>query len=188
MAAVLMAALAVGSPSGEPTASIAAGPSAHYETATLAGGCFWSLQEALNQIPGVIKTTVGYMSGTALNPTYDQVCTRNTGYAEAVQVVFDPARLSYKELLNHFFRAHDPTSPRHQTSGVKAYYRSAVFYYGEAQRRMAERVKEEISQSGKWKHPVVTEITPATKFYPAAAYFQDHLQKMSGTHACPMPN
>lgn len=184
VAATLMAALAIRSPSEKPAANTCAKPSVHYETATLAGGCFWSLQASLSRIPGVVKTTVGYMGGTTPDPTYDRVCTCNTGYAEAVQVVFDPMRLSYKELLNRFFRAHDPTSPRHQTKGVKVRYRSAIFYYGDEQRRMAERVKNEMSQSGKWNHPIITEITPATKFYPAAAYFQEHIQNFSDARAC----
>jgi len=175
-AAVLIAALAIGSPNGKPPA--------HYETATLAGGCFWGLQESLRQIPGVIQTTVGYTGGTTPNPTYELVGTGQTGHAEAVQVIFDPAELSYENLLKRFFSVHDPTSPRDQISDAKAPYRSAIFYHGEAQRRIAERVKEKVSQSGKWNHPVVTEITPATEFYPAEAYHQNYLQRISGGHAC----
>ncbi len=178
VAAILIAASAIGSPNEKPAASAStARLPAHYETATLAGGCFWGLQESLRQIPGVIKTTVGYTGGITPHPTYEQVCTGKTGHAEAVEVIFDPANLSYEELLNHFFRVHDPTSPRHQTSGAKVQYRSAIFYHSEEQRQIAERVKERVSQSGKWDHPVVTEITPATQFYPAEAYHQDYLQK-----------
>ena len=176
VAAVLIAALAIGSPNGKLPA--------HYETATLAGGCFWGLQESLRQIPGVIKTTVGYTGGTTPNPTYEMVGTGKTGHAEAVQVIFDPTQLSYEELLNHFFKVHDPTSPRHPGDDVKAQYRSAIFYHGEEQRRIAERVKEKVSQSGKWTNPVVTEITPATEFYPAEAYHQDYLERISGAHTC----
>ncbi len=176
VAAVFVAALAIGSPNGKLPA--------HYETATLAGGCFWGLQESLRHIPGVIKTTVGYTGGTAPNPTYETVGTGKTGHAEAVQVIFDPARLSYEELLNRFFGVHDPTSPHHQINGVKAEYRSAVFYHNEEQRRIAARVKEKVSQSGKWSNPVVTEIMPATEFYPAEAYHQDYLERTSGAHTC----
>ena len=185
MAAISLAALAIGAP-GEKLAADAstAGLPAHYETATLAGGCFWGLQESLRHIPGVIKTTVGYTDGNTTDPTYETVATGKTGHAEAVEVIFDPAQLSYEELLNHFFSSHDPTSPRHQVNGVKAPYRSAIFYHSAEQRRIAERVKEEISQSGKWDNPVVTEITPATKFYPAEAYHQDYLQRISGAHTC----
>ncbi|MGA9779677.1 MAG: peptide-methionine (S)-S-oxide reductase MsrA [Limisphaerales bacterium] len=176
VAAVFIAALAIGSPNGKLPA--------HYKTATLAGGCFWGLQESLREIPGVITTTVGYTGGTTPNPTYETVCTGKTGHAEAVQVIFDPAKLSYEELLNRFFSVHDPTSPRHPGDGVKTQYRSAIFYHGEEQRRIAERVKEKISQSGKWTDPVVTEITPATEFYPAEAYHQDYLQRISGARTC----
>ncbi len=183
--AVLVAALAIGSPKEKPAAGAStAGPSAHFETATLAGGCFWGLQESLRQIPGVIQTTVGYTGGTTPNPTYELVCTGKTGHAEAVEVIFDPARLSYQELLNHFFSSRDPTSPRHQISGMKVRYRSAIFYHSEEQRRIAGRMKEQVSQSGKWNNPVVTEITPATEFYPAEAYHQNYLQRVSGAHTC----
>jgi methionine-S-sulfoxide reductase len=185
LAVVLIAALAIGSPSEKlPAGASSTRASAHYETATLAGGCFWGLQESLRHIPGVIKTTVGYTGGTVPNPTYELVGTGKTGHAEAVQVVFNPTKVSYEELLKHFFQSHDPTSPHHQTNGVKAPYRSAIFYHSEEQRRIAERVKEEISQSGKWNNPVVTEISPATKFYPAEAYHQDYLERISGARTC----
>ena len=185
VAAVLIAALAFGWSQEKPAAAAStARPAARYETATLAGGCFWGLQESLNQVPGVIKTTVGYTGGTTPNPTYELVCTGKTGHAEAVEVVFDPTQLSYEELLNRFFSIHDPTSPRHQTSGMKVQYRSAIFYHGEAQLRIAERLKQKVSQSREWSSPVVTEITPAKEFYPAEAYHQNYLQKISGAHTC----
>jgi len=185
VAAVLITALAIGSPSQKMTAGTSTtGLMAHYETATLAGGCFWGLQESLRHIPGVIKTTVGYTGGTTPNPTYELVCAGNTGHAEAVQVIFDPTKLSYEELLSHYFQSHDPTSPRHPVAGVKVQYRSAIFYHSDEQRRIAERVKEKLIQSGKWTDPVVTEITPATEFYPAEAYHQDYLEKNSGAHTC----
>jgi methionine-S-sulfoxide reductase len=185
VAAILIAVLALGSPAEKLTAGASmAGPSAHYETATLAGGCFWGLQESLRHLPGVIKTTAGYTGGTTPNPTYDQVCTGKTGHAEAVQVIFNPARLNYEELLNHFFQSHDPTSPRHPLEGVKVQYRSAIFYHSEEQRLIAQRVKEKISHSGNWNNPVVTEIAPATKFYPAEAYHQNYLERNSAAHTC----
>jgi len=185
VAAALITVIAIGSPNPERGAGVtAAGTSAHYETATLAGGCFWGLQESLRHVPGVIQTTVGYTGGTTPNPTYETVRTGKTGHAESVQVVFDPAQLSYETLLTHFFQNHDPTSPRHRDDGVKVQYRSAIFYHSEAQRRVAERVKERMSESGKWPDPVVTEITPATKFYPAEAYHQDYLEKNSAAHSC----
>ena len=164
-----------------------AGASAHYETATFAGGCFWSLQESLRHIPGVIKTTAGYTGGAAPNPTYETVRTGKTGHAEAVQVIFDPTRLSYGVLLDHFFQSHDPTSPRHRSDGLKLQYRSAIFYHSEEQHRIAEDVKSEISQSGKWSDPVITDITSATVFYPAEAYHQDYLEKNSADRTCHIP-
>jgi methionine-S-sulfoxide reductase len=185
VAAVQVAILAIGSPDGKLTADAStAKPSSHYETATLAGGCFWGLQESLRHIPGVIKTTVGYTGGTVPNPTYEMVGTGKTGHAEAVEVIFDPAKLSYENLLNHFFQNHDPTSPWHQANGRKVPYCSAIFYHCAEQRRIAERVKKEISQSGKWIDPVVTEIAPATEFYPAEAYHQDYFEKISASHTC----
>jgi methionine-S-sulfoxide reductase len=178
--AICIAALAVGVPEHNLTpVGSAAGASGCYETAIRAGGCFWSLQESLRHIPGVIRTTVGYTGGTLPNPTYEMVCSGKTGHAEAVQVIFNPAKLSYEDLLNHFFNSHNPTVPPQRLDGLKAQYRSAIFYFTEEQRRIAERVKEEFSKSGKWPEPVVTEITPAGQFYPAEEYHQDYLQNLS---------
>lgn len=166
---------------------IAAGlvpPSAKIETAVLAGGCFWGMQETLRHVPGVLKTTVGYTGGTVPNPTYELVCSRDTGHAEAVEVVFDPAKLSYAGLLDYFFRMHDPTTPNQQHNDIGAQYRSAIFYTSEEQRQTAERVKAQVDKSGEWKRPVVTEITKATVFYPAEEYHQDYLQKNPGGYNC----
>jgi peptide methionine sulfoxide reductase msrA/msrB len=154
------------------------------ETAILAGGCFWGMQEILRQIPGVIKTTVGYTGGAAPTPTYETVCSHTTGHAEAVQVVFDPSKLSFEQLLGFFFRMHDPTTLNRQENDVGAQYRSAIFYTSEAQRQVAERVKAQVDKSGKWKRPVVTEITKASTFYPAEEYHQDYLQKNPGGYMC----
>lgn len=154
------------------------------ETATLAGGCFWGMQEILRQIPGVIQTTVGYTGGTVPNPTYKLVCTGNTGHAEAVEIVFDPTRLSYEQLLGYFFRLHDPTTVNRQHNDVGAQYRSAIFYHSDAQRQTAEHVKDKVNMSGKWSPPVVTEITKATQFYPAEQYHQDYLARNPGGYTC----
>jgi len=155
-----------------------------HETAVLAGGCFWGMEEIIRKIPGVIKTTVGYTGGTPANPTYEQVCTGRTGHAEAIQVVFDPARLSYEKLLDYFFRMHDPTTPNRQHNDVGTQYRSAIFYTSEAQKKTAERVKERWDKSGKFKRPIVTEITAATTFYPAEEYHQDYLVKHPDGYTC----
>ena len=132
-----------------------------HETAILAGGCFWGMEEIIRKIPGVIKTTVGYSGGTTADPTYEEVCTGATGHAEAIQVVFDPARLSYEALLDYFFRMHDPTTLNRQHNDVGTQYRSAIFYASEAQKQTAERVKARWDKSGKFSRPITTEITAA---------------------------
>jgi peptide methionine sulfoxide reductase msrA/msrB len=154
------------------------------ETAILAGGCFWGMQEILRQIPGVIKTTVGYTGGTVPNPTYEMVCSHTTGHAEAVQIVFDPSKLSYEQLLGFFFRMHDPTTLNQQENDIGSQYRSAIFYTSDEQKQIAERVKTQVDKSGKWKRPIVTEITKASVFYPAEEYHQDYLQKNPGGYNC----
>ena len=154
------------------------------ETAILSGGCFWGMQEILRSIPGVIKTTVGYTGGTVPNPTYEMVCSHTTGHAESVEIVFDPAQLSYEQLLGFFFRMHDPTTRDQQENDIGAQYRSAIFYTSDEQKQIAERVKLQVDKSGKWKRPVVTEITKAMVFYPAEEYHQDYLQKIPGGYNC----
>jgi methionine-S-sulfoxide reductase len=154
---------------------------AHYETATLAGGCFWGLQETLRQIPGVIKTTVGYTGGTTPNPTYEQVAAGKTGHIEAVEVIFDPARLSYEKLLTDFMTARIPAQLATSAGNP---HRPAIFYHDEEQRQTAERVKDKINQSGKWNLPVVVEISQATGFYQAEEYHQDYYRKISAAHTC----
>lgn len=155
-----------------------------HETAILAGGCFWGMEEIIRGIPGVIKTTVGYIGGRVANPLYEQVCTGTTHHAEAVSVVFDTTKLSYEQLLGYFFRMHDPTTLNRQHNDVGTQYRSAIFYTSEEQKQMAARVKAEIDQSGKWDNPVVTDIVEAKDFYPAEGYHQDYLQKHPGGYNC----
>ncbi len=157
---------------------------ATHETAILAGGCFWGMEEIIRQIPGVIKTTVGYSGGKTADPTYEEVCTGSTGHAEAIEAVFDPARLSYESLLNYFFRMHDPTTLNRQHGDVGTQYRSAIFYNSDAQKQTAERVKAQWDKSGKLSHPITTEITLATKFYSAEEYHQDYLVKHPGGYTC----
>ena len=152
--------------------------------ATFAGGCFWGMEELIRAIPGVIDTTVGYTGGTAPNPTYKQVSRGNTGHAESVQVQYDPERVSYETLLEWFFRMHDPTTANRQGNDRGTQYRSAIFYHDEAQRAAAERMKQIVNQSGRWRGPVVTEIVPAGPFYPAEAYHQDYLQQNPGGYTC----
>ena len=154
------------------------------ETAIFSGGCFWGMQNILREIPGVIKTTVGYTGGTVPNPTYEMVCSHTTGHAEAVEINFDPAKLSYEQLLGYFFRMHDPTTRDRQENDVGSQYRSGIFYTSDEQKQIAERVKAQVDKSSKWRSPIVTEITKATVFYPAEEYHQDYLQKNPSGYNC----
>jgi peptide-methionine (S)-S-oxide reductase len=135
--------------------------------AILAGGCFWGMEDILRAVPGVISTEVGYAGGTTARPSYQEVCTGRTGHAEAVQVVFDPRKLAYADLLRLFFRMHDPTTLNRQSHDVGTQYRSAIFVVNEEQRRIAEDTKAEVERSGKWQETIVTEIAPASDFYAA---------------------
>jgi peptide methionine sulfoxide reductase msrA/msrB len=155
-----------------------------HDTAILAGGCFWGMEEILRQIPGVVKTTVGYSGGSTKDPTYEDVCTGTTGHAEAIQVVFDPGKLSYESLLNYFYRMHDPTTLNRQHNDVGTQYRSAIFYTSDAQRETAERVKAQWEKSGKFKRPITTEIASAGPFYNAEGYHQKYLVKHPGGYTC----
>jgi peptide methionine sulfoxide reductase msrA/msrB len=152
--------------------------------ATLAGGCFWGMEEIIRRIPGVLETRVGYAGGHTADPTYRDVSRGDTGHAEAIEVVFDPERLGYADLLGYFFRMHDPTTPNRQGNDVGTQYRSAIFTHDEEQRRVAERVKAEVERSGRWKRPLVTEIVPAGPFTEAEEYHQDYLQKHPGGYTC----
>ena len=154
------------------------------ETATLAGGCFWGMEEIIRKLPGVIDTKVGYTGGKTKNPTYKDICTGMTGHAEAVQIIFDPAKTSYEAVLKFFFRMHDPTTLNQQHNDRGTQYRSAIFYNSEDQKKTAERVIHEVNKSGKWKKPVVTEVTAASEFYDAEDYHQDYLVKNPGGYNC----
>jgi peptide methionine sulfoxide reductase msrA/msrB len=155
------------------------------ETAILAGGCFWGMQEILRKIPGVLETTVGYTGGSTPNPSYAEVSTGRTGHAEAVRVVFDPARLSYEDLLEKwFFRIHDPTTSNQQGNDVGSQYRSAIFVTSPEQRRTAEQVRRRVDASRKWPRPVVTTIVDAGPFTVAEENHQDYLVKHPHGYTC----
>lgn len=154
------------------------------ETALLAGGCFWGMEDLLREIPGVIDTEVGYSGGTLPDATYEDVKTGRSGHAESVRVVFDPARLSFEELLGWFFRMHDPTTKNRQGNDIGTQYRSAIFFTSEEQRIAAEAVRARIEASGKWKRPITTEIAPAGEFWSAEAWHQDYLEKNPGGYTC----
>ncbi len=154
-----------------------------YEKATFGAGCFWGVEDAFMQLEGVIETTVGYLGGTLKNPSYKDVCTDKTGHAEVVQIIFDPSKVSYEQLLELFWKIHNPTQLNRQGPDVGTQYRSAIFYHNEAQKQMAEKSKEALVQSGKYDRPVVTEITPASTFYKAEEYHQEYLKK-NGRSSC----
>lgn len=155
------------------------------ETAVMAGGCFWGMQDLLRKIPGVIATQVGYTGGHLKNPRYEDTHGSKSGHAESVEVIFNPRKLSYEELLNDwFFRMHDPTTKDSQGNDRGSQYRSAIFYTNSVQKLVAERVKKMVDDSGKWKSPVVTEITKAGTFYRAEENHQDYLIKNPGGYTC----
>ena len=147
------------------------------ETATLAAGCFWGVEHKLGQIPGVTSTVVGYTGGRTVNPTYEEVCTDKTGHAEAVQVTFDPKRLSYGDLVRRFFELHDPTQVDRQGPDRGRQYRSAIFFHDEGQRVEARKIMDELEASGKHKKRLATELVPASAFYKAEEYHQKYYQK-----------
>ena len=146
-------------------------------TATFAAGCFWGVEAAFRQVPGVTATRVGYTGGTTTNPTYKQVCTDRTGHAEAVEVSYDPARVSYDDLLRVFWEIHDPTQRNRQGPDIGTQYRSAIFYHDAEQETAARASKERLERSGVHKRPIVTEVVPAQTFYQAEDYHQQYLEK-----------
>lgn len=147
------------------------------EVATLTGGCFWCLEAMFNQLKGVKRVVPGYSGGEVTDPTYEQVCTGNTGHAEAVQITFDPRQISFKTILEIFFSVHDPTTFNRQGADVGTQYRSAIFYHSEEQKTIAEQVIKELEISKVWDAPIVTEITPFQSFYPAEDYHLDYYQR-----------
>ncbi len=165
-------------------AGLLAKDSGERETAILAGGCFWGMEEILRKIPGVIDTEVGYTGGTVKNPTYEIVKREDSGHAEAVKVIFDPKRLTYEQLLGWYFRMHDPTTKNRQGNDVGTSYRSSIFYLSAEQKATAEQVRARVDRSGKWKSPVVTEIVAASDFWSAEEYHQDYLEKHPGGYTC----
>lgn len=148
--------------------------------ATFAAGCFWGVEEAFRQTPGVLETTVGYTGGHTDNPTYEQVCSDQTGHAEAVEIEFDPARVTYSHLLEKFWKLHDPTTRNRQGPDVGSQYRSAVFHHDDDQREQAEAVKRRLDEAGIFGRPIVTEITPASTFWRAEDYHQQYVHKRGG--------
>jgi len=155
----------------------ATGDDRRLEKATFAGGCFWCMEHPFDQLEGVVSVTSGYTGGSKKNPTYQEVSAGGTGHAESVQIVYDPAKIGYGKLLDVFWHNIDPTAPNRQFCDVGAQYRSAIFTHNEAQKRQAEESKRELEKSAPFKGSVVTEITPASEFYPAEEYHQKYYEK-----------
>jgi peptide-methionine (S)-S-oxide reductase len=151
--------------------------------ATFGAGCFWHVEEAFRHLKGVTTTTVGYMGGTLKNPTYEDVCTDKTGHTEVVEIIYDPGKISYEELLNVFWDIHDPTTKNRQGPDVGTQYRSVIFYRTLEQKSVAETSKKNLEQLKKYKKKIMTEIIKATTFYPAEEYHQQYLAK-HGLAAC----
>jgi peptide-methionine (S)-S-oxide reductase len=147
------------------------------EIATFAGGCFWCLEAVFKEVDGVEDTVPGYAGGTALNPTYEQVCSGRTGHAEAVQVTFDPGRTSFGALLSVFFSVHDPTTLNRQGADVGTQYRSAIFYHTPEQKAAAEATIRQLNESRAWGTPVITQLAPMDRFYPAEDYHRDYFAR-----------
>jgi peptide-methionine (S)-S-oxide reductase len=147
------------------------------EIATLGGGCFWCVEAVFTDLRGVESAVSGYAGGHVVNPTYEEVCGKETGHAEVVQVTFDPAVVSYREILEVFFTVHDPTTLNRQGADVGPQYRSVVFYHSDEQRRVAEEVIAQIERDQVWDQPIVTELAPAPTFYPAEGYHQEYFAR-----------
>ncbi len=166
------------------TAASTDGTAANREVATLAGGCFWCLEAVFELVEGVERVDSGYTGGTLKDPTYEQICTGNTGHAEAVQLTFDPAVVSYRELLDLFFVTHDPTTLDRQGPDAGTQYRSAIFYHSPEQREAAEQAVAELTASGVWKDPLVTEVVPLTEYFLAEEYHREYYRRNPNSGSC----
>lgn len=154
------------------------------ETATLGGGCFWCIEAVLEQMRGVEGVESGYMGGDTPSPTYHEVCSGTTGHAEVVGVTFDPEIVTFREILEVFFTVHDPTTLNRQGADVGSQYRSVVFHHSEEQKRAADELVRELEAEGVWGDPIVTELAPATEFFPAEAYHREYYRRNPGQAYC----
>jgi peptide-methionine (S)-S-oxide reductase len=157
-------------------------PTTGTDTAIFANGCFWCTEAIFEQLDGVISAVSGYTGGHVKNPTYKEVCTGETGHAEALKIVYDPAKITFDELLEVFWETHDPTTLNRQGNDVGPQYRSGIFYLNEEQKEKAEKYKKELNASGAFNKPIVTEITPFTVFYPAENYHQQYFENNENTN------
>ena len=154
------------------------------QVATFGSGCFWCTEAIFERLNGVVKVESGYSGGKVENPTYEEVCTGTTGHAEVTQITYDPSVISYDELLEVFWKTHDPTTLNRQGNDVGTQYRSVIFYHNEEQKELAEKYKAELDKSGVWDNPIVTEISPFTNFYPAEGYHQDYYENNPAQPYC----
>lgn len=167
-----------------PPGDFARDPGDGLEVATFAGGCFWGMEDIIRKLQGVKETQVGYIGGRTSNPSYKEVSSGQTGHAEAVQLIFDPKVISYEQLLGFFFRMHDPTTLNQQGNDKGTQYRSVIIYYGPKQAKAAKAVRTKVDRAGKWKKPIVTEITAAQPFWRAEPEHQGYLQKNPNGYTC----
>jgi len=154
------------------------------QMATFAAGCFWCVEAVFQRLKGVVSVESGYAGGTNPHPTYEEVCSGTTGHAEACRIVFDPSVVGYKDLLEVFWKTHDPTTPNRQGNDVGTQYRSAIFYHDEEQKKLAEHFKASLEESGAFDGPIVTEIVPAGSFYPAEQYHQNYFNEHGAQPYC----
>jgi peptide-methionine (S)-S-oxide reductase len=154
------------------------------ETATFGSGCFWCSEAIFERVKGVTSVVSGYSGGTIENPTYEQVCSGKTGHAEAIQITYDPKVVSYPELLEIFWRTHDPTTLNRQGNDVGTQYRSVIFYHNDEQKKLAEEYKKKLDESGAWEKPIVTEISPYKNFYKAESYHQNYYENNPSQGYC----
>lgn len=152
--------------------------------AILAGGCFWGMEELIRALPGVVDTTVGYTGGSIPDPTYEVVSTDRSGHAEAIEILYDPTKITFEQILRFFFRIHDPTTKNRQGNDIGTRYRSAIFYQSQTEKEIAERVMADITATQQWSKPLTTTLEAASPFYPAEGYHQDYLQKHPGGYTC----
>ena len=155
-----------------------------YDVATFAAGCFWCTEAVFQRLKGVIKVESGYSGGSVPNPTYEAVCTGQTGHAECIQITYDPKIISYKELLEVFWKTHDPTTLNRQGNDTGTQYRSAIFYHNDEQKRLAEKYKHELKAAEIWEDPIVTEISEFKKFYKAEDYHQNYYNQNGNQPYC----
>jgi peptide-methionine (S)-S-oxide reductase len=157
-----------------------------FQVATLGGGCFWCIEAVYSELKGVVKAESGYSGGSVPNPSYEDVCTDETGHAEVVQITFDPRLISYREILQVFFSVHDPTTPNRQGADVGTQYRSVLFYFNDEQKKIAQEVMTEMERTKIWGKPIVTQLVPLEKFYKAEAYHQNYFKNNPGQGYCQM--